>query len=388
MNVIKRELFRDVIFKIGLVGFIIALAGSSTSAVWPLYIKSFLKNDTFVGFFSSLLTFSYVIMYFILTPLLEKYHKVKLFSIGLWGMMATWLIYYFNNNATVFFVVSFASVIFFTLNYASLGIMLRYQAGIGSIGKNEALRYALVNAGWLIGPLLGGILAERFGLNSVFLAALLCIMIVPFVFRKSAFKDHTFNKIDVNIIWNLRDYASDMERVKHYIISFGVSCWWGAVYIFVPLFILEKGLGNIWVGLFMFAISVPLVILEYPLGKKVDKIGSRTFFVIGYLVMALFCLTTFLLSNIYMILLASALVSIGAAFVEPTRESYYFKIVKRSENERYYGPYQTSAYTGNALGAFTGSIILLIFSFKGIFLYFAILLAAFALFSLTLKKNK
>jgi hypothetical protein len=44
------------------------------------------------------------------------------------------------------------------------------------------------------------------------------------------------------------------ERTVAYLLHGGVSLWWAMIYLFIPLYIIENNLSNLWVGYFLFAI--------------------------------------------------------------------------------------------------------------------------------------
>jgi len=71
------------------------------------------------------------------------------------------------------------------------------------------------------------------------------------------------------------------------------------------------------------------------------------------------------------------------AMLEPTTEAYFFDTIKRKDEDRFYGPYNTSIETGLILGKILPAVLLLFLPFKYIFLLFAGIM--FLLFLLSFK---
>jgi hypothetical protein len=78
------------------------------------------------------------------------------------------------------------------------------------------------------------------------------------------------------------------------------------------------------------------------------------------------------------------LASFGLAMLEPTTETHFFKILKKkSEENRFYGPYNTTINTSSFVGRIAGAILLLFLPFN----YLFILYAGFMLFMFILSSR-
>jgi MFS family permease len=170
-----------------------------------------------------------------------------------------------------------------------------------------------------------------------------------------------------------------------YFLNGGVNLWWGFIYIFIPLEIIRSGLSSVWIGYFLFAVAVPLIILEYPFSKLAGKWGFKKIFKLGYLTTAVFCLICFFTGNIYLILGLLTLASIGMAMLEPTTEAYFFDILERNQDLRFYAPYNTTGDFNGFLGKIISSFILLFFPFKSLFLLFAFFMMIYFFISYKIK---
>ena len=182
---------------------------------------------------------------------------------------------------------------------------------------------------------------------------------------------------------NFRDFFRDKDRVKSYLLAGGISFWWILVYIYIPLYIIRQGLASEWVGYFLFAVPIPLILLEFKFAKLAGKIGFKRMFKYGYLIAFVCALVCFFLSNIYLVFLFLILGSVGMAMLEPSREAYFFDICDGKEHLRFFGPFNTSVDVFKIVAKLLPALLLVYFDFKVIFLLFAFVM--FLLFLLSYK---
>ena len=158
------------------------------------------------------------------------------------------------------------------------------------------------------------------------------------------------------------------------------------LFLFIPLLIIRKGLGGLWIGYFFFGIAVPLIFLESPFSKLAEKKGFKIFFKIGFLILCFSALICFFLTNIYWIIGVLVLSSVGLAMIEPTTEAYFFDILNKKEELKYYGPYNTTIEVNYFIGSIFSATLLLFLPFEYIFLLFAGFM--FILFLISYKTEK
>ncbi|MAG78896.1 hypothetical protein CMI40_00790 [Candidatus Pacearchaeota archaeon] len=187
--------------------------------------------------------------------------------------------------------------------------------------------------------------------------------------------------MDKDSVKVFRDFFKKKERVLSYITSGGISFWWALIYTYIPIYILNNGLGKEVIGYFLAAVTIPLILTEYSFGKLAGKIGFRKMFVTGYLIIGFFTILAFFFSNIYVILALLVIASFGAGMLEPTTEAYFFDIIKKEQREKFYGPYNTTINVNSFLGRVIAAIFLLFLPFRFIFILFGISMFLFAIVS-------
>jgi MFS family permease len=367
--------------KLAIITFLVSMGYALIDTVWAIYLQSIFHNISIVSFISALFTLVAFLAFFFLIPIIERNNKAKLFKMSLFLIGLSYIIFYLSRNIFIFFIAAFVLVIFTSLRINSFGIIIRDKSSNKCLARNEGLLYTFFNIAWLVGPLIAGAIANAYGVPLVFLLSSLFIFLSLFIFHLSKVNDANISKkIDGSIVKNFVSYFKNRDRVFAYILGGGVNFWLILIYLYMPIYILQSGLNDLWIGYFLFAFAFPPVLLEYYASKIAGKIGFKKIFKTGFLILSFSALICYFLNNIYLIMACLVFASIGVAMIEPTTEAYFFDILKKKEDEsKYYGPYNTTIDTNHFVGSVLAGIILLFFPFKNIFLFFAFFMLVYFL---------
>lgn len=375
------------IAKLSFVAIIVSLAAALISTIWAIYLDSFFHSVSIVGYFSALLTFISFLCFFLFIPLIEKSSKSKIYSWSLFLFALTYVLFAINTNFYFFVVLAFVSTIFATLRLTSFGIMVRDKSNKKNVSRNEGLMYTFLNISFAVGPLVAGYIADKYGINKVFLLAAIFMFLAFLFFNMFRIKDvNVKKKADGNVLKNFFAFFKDKERRLAYLLGGGVNLWWSLIYVFMPLYIIRSHLSSLWVGYFLFAVVVPLILGEYYFGKLAGKIGFRKIFAIGFFIPFVFVLACFFVSNIYFILGLLVLASFGLAMTEPTTEAYFFDLIKGKDELRFYGPYNTTIDVNHFIAMIISATFLLFVPFRYVFLLYAGFMFIMFLVSFRVKK--
>ena len=376
------------IARLSIIGFIIALALALSSTIWSVYLDSFVHSESIVGFISSFLTLISLFAYFFFIPLIEKSNKVKLFSYVLFLTFLTYIFLFLSPNLYWFLFFAVALTIFSCLRITCFGILIKEISKRKNLSRNEGLVYSFFNIAWVVGPLLAGFIAVKYGDKNIFLVSAFFIFLSFLMFNTLKIKDvEKRKKIDKQIIKNFIDFLKGKERVIGYILGGGNNLWWALIYIYLPLYIIRSGLNELWIGYFLFAVALPLILFEYAFSKIAGKYGFRKMFIFGYGITAIISLLSFFFaSNIYILLFLLSLASVGMAMVEPTTEAYFLDILKEKEILRFYGPYNTATDVGQFVGNISAALLLIFLPFKYLFILFAVFMFLLTFLSMKTKK--
>jgi MFS family permease len=292
-----------------------------------------------------------------------------------------------NTSPYIFAILAVVSTILTTIRITSFGIIIRDKSKQTTLSRNEGVMYTLMNIAWVIGPLISGLLSELLGISFIFIISAVFMALALISFKVSGIKDRNLKKkVDKHMIRNFKEFFSNKHRVLSYILGGGIPMWWALIYLFIPMFIINNNLPIQWIGFFMFAIAVPLILFEYIFAKLAGRIGFKHMFRMGFFILFLAAFSCFLISDmsvifgiktIYVILGFLVLASVGAAMCEPTAEAYFFDLLKGKEELHFYGPYNTNLEVSRLIAYLIPSLILIFFPFKFVFLFFAIIMLAY-----------
>lgn len=366
-----------------LIVLIYSTAAAMLIPVFPLYIKNLVFSNALVGYISAFVSFLLLIYTFLIRKLLFKFNKRTLLRFGFLGSSLTLVVLTIITNIKQFLILELFRTFFLVSIYITIGLFVREQTTSKSIGKTEGLHFSIFNMGYLIGPLLGGLLASAYSFNTLFLisAAILFIISILLFLVPLREKDH-IQKHKIKII----DFLKNKELIKLYFVSFGIVAWWAILYTYMPLFANTSGFSTKIIGYALFAAVIPLILFEIPIGKLADKHGFKTYIAIGFLIISIITFLTYFTNPILTIFLI-ALATLGAAFIEPLTEAYFFKEVKTTEEEYdLYPIYKTSPEISHIIFPIIFSVILTFFEFKGLFLLVSLFMFSFAILSLSLKR--
>ena len=365
------------------VGLITSISNGLFNTIWALYLDGFLHSESSVGLFSTLISFVALVAFIILVHVIEKYQEEKVYFYSLLISIFILFLYAVVNSFTIVIIISLAYIILAVLRAESFGIIFRNESQTRNLGKNEGLIYTLSNIGLILGPLTAALLLKIYNVNRLFIIISLVALVSLFIFSFYKHKSRKY-KLNYNLFTGIKYFFKNPDLRNLYISGIGVSIWWGFVFIYVPLHMVRNGLDKSQVGIFFFLAMIPLL-FEYFVGKKSDKVGIKSFIVSGYFIISIFALIAFIMNNIYLVLLAIILASFGSAFIDPTRETGFFKLISKKEQERYYGIFLTNVEVGLLLGKFIPALLLIFLPFSYIFILLSFIMFISGLISLNLK---
>lgn len=226
-----------------------------------------------------------------------------------------------------------ASALFF-----SFDIFFEHTAEIQGRGKARGLYLALSNCGWVLGPLVTATIIHYFGQRGIYAIALFIFIFLVFIleiglkkYRDPGYTSHK-SRMVLGEVWK----APTLRVVV--LANFILQIFYAWMVVYVPIY-LTKNLGLSWeeIGFIFSVMLTSFVILDYPLGRFADWIGSeKELAAIGFLIMAVSVFGFFFMTTVSVALIAGLmfLSRIGAATVETMTEIHFFKIVS-AENPMY-----------------------------------------------------
>lgn len=376
--------------ELAIIYFIIGIGLAALDTVWALYFNNFGLSESTIGFISAGTVALCLIFSFFSTPIMQKYDKIKIIILSLISNIVCYVLIFIYHNVILFVILSIIISIAYVFRINSYDIIFRDNTETKNLNKQEGLYYSLMNLSWLIGPLIGGFVLLKFNIQSVFLFAAISTTLSLIIFMSLKLKpiDKKIKTYDINLIKNIKDYFKDKKRIYPYLMSSGIYAWFALIYIYVPLFILNKGVSEYYFGIFFAAVCIPPLISEYVVGKLSEKYGFKSFFILGYLGLFLSCIALFFINNVFVQIGILVFAGFFVACLEPLQDSFFFKMTYKYEEEKYYPVYATATHIGNFLSKILIAGILLFFADNYAYLGISILFFCLALIATKIPNQK
>jgi MFS family permease len=355
--------------------------------LWALKLEEIFESVTTISFFAAGLSVISFLAYFLFIPLIQRKSKTSIFLSSLLVIAFCYILFGLVKNVYVFSAIAIISVVSIALKITSFGIIIKDKSNPKLLSRNEGLIWSFMNLAWVFGPLMAGFISNYYGMDFVFILAGICMLLTLLSFKSfNIIVINTKKKVDENIFKNFIDFFKDKKRRDAYVLGGAVNFWMVLLYFYMPLIIIQKGLHDQHVGYFLFLVALPLIFLEYKMSSLAGKIGFKKIFRWAFLFMALIAITCFFIESIWIIFALLTLASIGQSMIEPTTEAYFFDVLKsKSEEDRFYGPYNTTIDTNHFLGKVLAGIVLLFFPIQSVFILFGVIMFLYFLYSFRIK---
>lgn len=352
--------------QIAIVMFFVAIGLAIIDTIWALYLDSFGLTESQVGFVSSIFVFVSLLSSLFFIPILERFNENRIIVYSLAISIISYLGIAFFNNLYAFIILAIIVTIVSNLRSDTMDIVFRDNTKKSELNSAEGFLYQMLNIGWLVGPFIAGFFMLFLHISRVFISAVFFLFIGLSLFIMLHLKEvkKTRDVIHDNILKNIRAFIVNKKLWMPYMIAAAIEFWWALSYIYVPLFIINAGLGVHYVSIFFALIVVPLVLLEYRAGVLSEKYGFKPFFIFSFAGLAVSSFLLFLIDDIKIQLVILVLSSVFMAFLEPLQDSFFFRQVKLKDEERFYPIYGTATSIGSFMGKIVIAVVLLFFSSK------------------------
>jgi len=151
----------------------------------------------------------------------------------------------------------------------------------GEEGKWMGYTNTAFFGGFSIGPLLGGGLAERFGMNASFYSmGFLCLLafLITIIFLPESSQRKTGEKGRISF----KDISASKTVRGLFSFRLGQSLGRGGIMTFLPLFAATHiGLGTTLIGVLLAANMLPMTVLLAPAGRLADKFNRKALVILG-----------------------------------------------------------------------------------------------------------
>jgi MFS family permease len=340
------------------------------------YFKEVSGTDN-VSFFY-LIAFTFVLVsLFYLHDLIRKVGKSMLLFLLLIAAIMTNAMLILLSPSWFTVAILMVHLILSNLIWVNLDIILEGFSEDAKSGRIRGLHLTIVNAGWLLAPILSTQLLAQSGFSGIFLAGLMMYSVILIVallgFRQS---NHRFNE-QITPREIIRKVRRKKDILHIYAIAFAIEFFYAVMIVYTPLYLL--GLGFSWseIGIIFTVMLVPFVLIQYPLGVLADKrFGEKEMliFFLFIMVVSTAWLPFIVAGGVWLWAEALFITRIGAAGVEILRDSYFYKRIGPQDVD-IIAFFRTARPIANIAAALTIGISLLFFSLPTVFFITAFVLA-------------
>ncbi|MBI5413593.1 MFS transporter [Candidatus Peregrinibacteria bacterium] len=355
---------RSPIWVIFEVTFFRSLAAALLTSILPIYFKQFVGTDAkvglvfLVGYFAAFLSNLYA------AHIIEHLRKRKSLLLALIIFTVSFASYTVIKHTPILLIVFGTYQFILALFVLDVSLYIKHYSNYKEIAENAGKLGSFSNIGWMIGPLLGSLIADKFGFNVLFLTSSvvsLIALIIFFTVHLSGEEVHfphskPFAK-------NLKLFFKDANLCRTYINNAGLGFIF-SIWDFLPLLMLQIGATIPIIGMTKTLMGVPQSIFEFPIGRMADKeTGERKIFMVGYILAAVFTLALGFTTDLHYFITFFFIAATGTSFLEMTRDSYFFRQMSEKDIELV-SVYRTSDTLPYLLGQVLAIAMLAIFPIK------------------------
>ena len=299
-------------FGLTLLGLLETLALFVVSPTLPQYVERFGASYAEIGYFFTAYSLTWVLLQFYTGYLSDRYGKKRFVFLGLlvYGVCALLL-----GVAQSFFQL----VLFRVLQGVGLGIFgpaaLGLVAQFREKGKSMAFYRTANGAGIIIGPVLGGVVADFDVSYPFFISGLASLVAILSLFY---LREEKTNVQSMNFIQSLRSMLSTRSIALICLAAFLAELCFAALEIVIPLVGSSFGFSSLLIGLVLSSYFLAFTVLQVPIGFLSEKVGKRRLVILAAFAGAIpFIILYSSSSPIEMILSMGFLgVMLGAVFVQ------------------------------------------------------------------------
>lgn len=271
------------------------------------------------------------------------------------------------------FILYFGST---PLTMYGIDIMIEAVTPAESTGRIRGVYLTLANAAFMLAPALAGFLADRLGFGSVYTlsATMIALVILLILVRAPQYRHEPGGHQSYGSLVSTWKSFFHVDHLRHvYLANFLLQFFYAWMVIYVPIF-LHGTLGVGWndIGLVFTVALSAFVLLQAPVGWMADrkKIGERRMMIAGFLILGvstlLFAYHSIPGTALWVVALTLFATRVGAATVEVTTESAFFRSVTAEDAARI-GIFRNTYPLAYLIGPIVGSGLLIFIPMKSLF---------------------
>ena len=237
--------------------------------------------------------------------------------------------------------------------------------------RSEPMRIFYSAAAWMVGPALGAWLGTRFGLWAAYLASGCAALVLMGYFWYLRIREvaplSSFRGHSVGPLAHVARFRRQPRLVFAWITAVGRYAWWVMFFVYVPIYVVQQGLGQMTAGILVSAGSGFLFLLPL-FGFAVRLFGVRRVMVAGFAVSGVFTLLFSLVTPLPWLALTLVLAAtIAMVSLDAISNIPFMLAVRRHERAEMTAVYSTYRDVGEIGAPATFAVLLKFFALPVVF---------------------
>lgn len=292
--------------------------------------------------------------------------------------------------ATLFFFVSLTVTVIIV--FLLLDMFLEGStANEGETGGTRAFFITMANFAWVGAPFIAGQLSANGDFSHLYLFAAALFIPILVITAKSLHDivDRHYDEPNVGKMIQTFTKNSDMRNV--FLAQFLLRIFYSIMVVYGPIYLINHvGLSFSEMGTVLSIAMFAFLLFELPAGKISDKyLGEKEIMVAGLIIISLSTMSIAFISisAIWIWALALFATRVGAALLEITSESYFFKHVDGNDADEV-GAFRALSPLSYIVGPILGTVALLFVPMAHIFTLLGLIMLLGIPFALALKDTR
>ena len=327
-------------------------------AIFPLVILELAGTESKVWLYYSLIAGILFLASIGSTFVYTRFSKLVITKIVLIVAVVSFLLMTFASTFYQLWWLDILRAIAICFIWISINLFISDYTHQRHLWEVEGKIYLYSNIGWVIWPIIWWLLAGYFSPDAVFIFSSICFLWSLLVFLHGRFVDkhphltHTrYEHWFIRLFTTFKDYFSQTDRIIVFLMALWLNFWWSISFIYIPIQLSSFGFGENIIWLVFGANILPLMLLEWTIGKRADRYWLQRFFLVWYMILTIGCVWLMITSTVPFLLIALfILVHIGVACIEPLQETFLFKSINKKDTGRFFGIYNTADPIANVCG--------------------------------------
>ncbi len=365
-----------------------SVAIGAVITIHPLYLELFLDAPELVGLVAALSSLSGMLFSLPTGMLADRFSRKRLLTAAFLLLAAVLLAFFLNTSLYALIVLQLLFGIAMAPAWVISEAIVKDISPSDRRGEFRSVYGTFANAGLFIGPLIGGLLADRFALRAPYIFAVVLLPVSFILIHKltdnarhsswSADRPVSHHE-DLRVL--LKEFRQQRELIVLELCTAALFFWYSTRWVFGPLFLERLGYSPFIIGLWIAISASPYLFFQIPLGRLADKSGKTHLICLGFVVAAIFIIPLGFLQSLPSLLITIFVISLGTTLVEPLIEARVTDIVPRERYGAYAGIFEVAKTLGIMLGPVCSALFVFLFgitySFIPAVLFFVLTFALF-----------